>query len=274
MPIVSVGGVRIAYADAGAGEPVVLLGGSGMSGGAWDLSFRPMLVEAGFRVVTVDVRGGGESDAPSPPYAIEDLTRDVVAVIEEIGAGSVRLVGLSMGGFVAEDLSYRRPDLVRSVVLIGCAGRTTAYMRAKMRAEAELFDGAEPVSAAYDRIDALTVTLPPATLQNDDATVEQWAELLALGGTGSEAGRLGQSAAARGWLLDTDRAARWPQMRVPALLVALEHDLQFPPGRGREAADAWPGASFTEIPDVAHGNGAFDAAQRIGEAIIAFHART
>lgn len=62
-------------------------------------------------------------------------------------------------------------------------------------------------------------------------------------------------------------------LRMPALIVAFEHDLQFPPSRSREVADAWPGASFLEIPGVAHGNGIFDAAGPIADAIIAFHRR-
>lgn len=273
MAEVVVDGVRIAYVDAGSGEPVVLLGGSGMPGGAWDLSIRPALVAAGYRVITVDVRGSGESDAPAPPYTIDDLAGDAAGMIDQVVGGPCRLVGLSLGGFVAEDLCHRRPDLVRSAVLIASAGRTTAYMRAKMRAEEELFTGAAPVAPAYDRIDALTVTLPAATLQDDDTAVEQWAELLELTGAGSEAARLGQAAAARDWLLNVDRAARWPAMRMPALIVAFEHDLQFPPGRAREAADVWPEASFLELPGVAHGNGIFDASRSIAEAIIAFHHR-
>lgn len=273
MPEVSIDGVRIAYTDAGVGDPVVLVGGSGMTAGAWDLSIRPRLIEAGHRMITLDVRGAGDSEAPTPPYTIDEMAGDAIGVIERVMDGPCRLVGLSLGGFVAEDVCHLRPDIVRSVALIASAGPTTAYMRAKLLAEAKLFGAAEPVSTAYDRIDALTVTLPPKVLQDDDATVEQWAELLALAGTPDEAGRLGQSAAARDWLLNVDRVARWPTMRTPALLIAFEHDLQFPPSRARETAKAWPGASFAEITGVAHGNGAFDAAEAVAEAIIDFHQR-
>ncbi|MFD1542791.1 alpha/beta fold hydrolase [Nonomuraea guangzhouensis] len=62
-------------------------------------------------------------------------------------------------------------------------------------------------------------------------------------------------------------------MTVPALIVAFEHDVQFPPSRAREAAGIWPDATYVEIPVVAHGNGAFDAAGGIGKALLDFYAR-
>lgn len=270
MDRITVNGIEIAYTATGAGDPVVLIGGSGMPSASWDLSVKPMLVDAGHRVVVFDSRGAGESQAPPPSYTIADMALDTVELIERVVGGPCHVIGLSLGGFVAEEVCFLRPDLVRSVALIACAGRATAFMRAKMRAEEELFDGPHPVSTAYDRIDALSITLPPKTLQDDDATVEQWAELLELAGYESGAGRLGQSAAARDWLFDTERPDRWPDMTVPALIVAFEHDLQFPPGRAREAAEAWPGASFLEIDGVAHGNGIFEAADTIGAALVEF----
>lgn len=270
MDRVVVSGVEIACQVSGEGEPVVLVGGSGMPAGAWELSFAPSLRAAGYRVVTFDARGVGESTAPEPPYTVGDLAVDTIGVIERVAGGPCALVGVSLGGFVAEEVCWRRPDLVRAAALVASTGRTTAFMREKMKAEAELFDGPRPVPAAYDRIDALTVTLPVKVLQDDDVTVAQWAELLALTGFPTEAGRLGQAAAARDWLLDDARCDRWPRMRVPALVIAFEHDLQFPPSRAREAAAAWPGARYAEIAGVAHGNGMFDAAAQIGEQITGF----
>ncbi|WP_433412149.1 alpha/beta fold hydrolase [Microtetraspora malaysiensis] len=88
--------------------------------------------------------------------------------------------------------------------------------------------------------------------------------------TTNENGRLGQSAAARDWVLDDRRAEHWPNMKVPALMVAFEHDIQFPPRAVRKAAEEWPGASYVGIAGVAHGNGAFDAATEIGQAVADF----
>ncbi|MFD1542790.1 alpha/beta fold hydrolase [Nonomuraea guangzhouensis] len=132
---------NIAHTETGTGEDVALIGGTGVTAGAWDLPFKPALVQAGYRVIAVDSRGTGGSYTPPPPYSIADMARDTIDVIESAATGPCRVVGLSLGGFVAEEISHQRPDLVRSVALIAGAGRTTAYLRAKMLAERELFAG-------------------------------------------------------------------------------------------------------------------------------------
>jgi pimeloyl-ACP methyl ester carboxylesterase len=272
MDTIAVNGINIAYTQDGSGDPVLLIGGGGMPAMAWDFSIKPALIEAGYRVATFDGRGVGQSSAPPPPYSVQDMATDTIGVIEHVIAGPCRLVGLSLGGFVAEDVCWQRPDLVESVVMIASAGPTTAFMRAKMRAEDELFAGDHPVPHAYDLIDTLTIVLPPKVLQDDDAAVQQWASMLSSSFYPDESGRLGQYAAVRRWLLDDSRTTRWPDMRVRPLFIAFEHDLLFPPGRARQAAELWPRATVREIAGVAHGNGPFAAADKISQAILEFFA--
>lgn len=273
MPVLTANGVQISFEEAGEGPPVLLLGGSGMSAATWDFSVKPMLVEAGYRVIAVDPRGAGGSAAPQPPYSIADMALDIVGLVEEVDPGACLAVGLSMGGFIVEELCLQRPDLVEAAVLVASAGRTTAYMEAKLQAEEVMLAAGGQVLQSYERLDALTVTLPPKALQDDDPAVRTWLGLLETGvGHATEDGHLGQVAAMRQWLLDEDRPERWSRLEVPCRVVAFEHDLQFPPSRAREAAGEMGTATFVEIPGVAHGNGPFEAAGPLGEAILAFFA--
>src|SRR5215831_12721883 len=89
----------------------------------------PALVGAGYQVVLMDNRGTGGSDAPPAPYAVADLAADAAGLIEQLGIGRCRLVGWSLGGYVAEFLAAERPDLVRAVALLGSAGPPTAFAR-------------------------------------------------------------------------------------------------------------------------------------------------
>lgn len=269
---VSANGVRIAFDRRGDGDPVLLLGGTGMGRAAWFLSLAPPLVEAGYQVVAADSRGVGGSDSPPPPYSMTDLASDTAGLITGAVGGPCHVVGLSLGGFVAERLCQMSPDLVRTVTLIGCAGPTTAFARTRAEAERELF-GSGPVHPAHDLIAALPLFLPPKTLQDDDATVEAWVGLLDGHSEGTEEGRLGQASAAWEWQLDTERADYWESMTVPALVVAFENDLEFPPSAARKAARAWPGAEFVEIPGVAHGDGVVTGAARISAELTAFLGR-
>ena len=87
----------------------------------WD-GLRAPLGERG-RVVCVDQRGHGESDAPPGPYRREDLASDVVGVLDALGLARAVLVGHSMGGIVAMTTALAVPQRVSGLVLIGTASR-------------------------------------------------------------------------------------------------------------------------------------------------------
>ncbi|GAA4407746.1 alpha/beta fold hydrolase [Tsukamurella soli] len=108
-------GTRIAYRDEGAGEPVLLIPGLGYASWSWS----PQLdrLGTGARVLAMDNRGTGESDAPPGPYTIGQMAEDALAVIRATGAPA-HVVGSSMGGYIALTLALRHPGVVKSLTLI------------------------------------------------------------------------------------------------------------------------------------------------------------
>ena len=113
---IPVGDIRVHCTIRGEGPPVVLIHGLGSSGEDWEEQVE-VLAER-HRVVTVDLRGHGESDRPPGPYSIEKFAADVAGVILQLGVGSVHVVGISLGGMVGFQLAVDRPSLVRSLVVI------------------------------------------------------------------------------------------------------------------------------------------------------------
>ncbi|GMU11071.1 alpha/beta fold hydrolase [Corallococcus caeni] len=118
MPMRSVNGTRLYYEDTGGAGDVVLFS----HGLLWSTRLFDPQVEAlrgRFRCIAYDHRGQGQSDVP-PESAIdvETVYADAVALIESLGVAPVHFVGLSMGGFVGMRLAARRPDLLRSLVLL------------------------------------------------------------------------------------------------------------------------------------------------------------
>ncbi|MEU3608073.1 alpha/beta hydrolase [Streptomyces sp. NPDC035033] len=95
--------------------PLLLIHGSGASGGFWS-PVVPALAEH-HHVVTVDLPGCGQSP-PSPPYDVPVQAGRVAAVLDGLGLGPVAAVGHSSGGYVATALAEQRPDLVSSLALI------------------------------------------------------------------------------------------------------------------------------------------------------------
>jgi 3-oxoadipate enol-lactonase len=112
-------GVKIAYEIRGDGEPLVLVHGLAYDRYGWG-RFPDLLAER-FRVVLIDNRGVGESDAPEGPYAVAQMAADVVAVLDDAGIERTNLFGVSLGGFIAQEVALTYPGRLAKLVLASTA---------------------------------------------------------------------------------------------------------------------------------------------------------
>ncbi len=108
-------GVRIAYEEIGDGEPLVFIHGLAYDRRGWGPL--PRLLADDFRVVLIDNRGVGDSDAPEGPYSMEQLAADTVAVLDAAAFDSAHIFGVSLGGFIAQEIALTYPGRVRKLVL-------------------------------------------------------------------------------------------------------------------------------------------------------------
>jgi aminoacrylate hydrolase len=107
---------KIFAESTGRGEPLFLIPGLGMDHTYYRLA-APILAKD-FEVFAVDPRGVGQSDKKAP-YSVESWAADFAGVIEDMGRGPAHVVGSSLGGAMAMALAEARPDLVRSLVIVG-----------------------------------------------------------------------------------------------------------------------------------------------------------
>jgi len=112
-------GVKIGYEVAGDGEPLVLVHGLAYDRAGWGRL--PELLAKSFRVLLVDNRGVGESDAPEGPYAVQQLAADVAAVLDDAGVERTNLFGVSLGGYIAQEFALGYPERVQKLVLVSTA---------------------------------------------------------------------------------------------------------------------------------------------------------
>jgi pimeloyl-ACP methyl ester carboxylesterase len=127
---------RLAYDDSGSGPPVVCVPGLGDLRSEYR-HLAPHLVAAGYRVVTMDLRGHGDSDATFTDHSREAVGDDVVALLAHLDAGPAHLVGTSFGAAAAVWAAAEAPDAVASVTLVGPFVRDTpvpALQRIGLRA--------------------------------------------------------------------------------------------------------------------------------------------
>jgi pimeloyl-ACP methyl ester carboxylesterase len=117
MPTLRANGAELYYQSTGSGpETVVLSHGLLWSGDMFREQVRHL--SPGYRVVTYDHRGQGRSEVTAGGYDMDTLAEDAAALVEALGIAPCHFGGLSMGGFVAMRLAARRPELLRSCILM------------------------------------------------------------------------------------------------------------------------------------------------------------
>jgi 3-oxoadipate enol-lactonase len=117
VPLVACNGAQIYYESTGDGrETIVLAHGLLWSGEMYSAQVAEFSKR--YRCITFDFRGQGRTPVTADGYGMDALANDAIALIETLGVGPVHFAGLSMGGFVAMRVAARRPDLVRSLILL------------------------------------------------------------------------------------------------------------------------------------------------------------
>jgi pimeloyl-ACP methyl ester carboxylesterase len=119
MPYTEAPGFRQYFEEHGSGFPLLLINGLGSDHLEW-LHQLPTFSER-FRVIVFDNRGTGKSAVPPGPYTTAQMADDAAALLRFLGIGRAHVLGVSLGGMIAQEVALRHPDLVEGVVL-GCTG--------------------------------------------------------------------------------------------------------------------------------------------------------
>jgi pimeloyl-ACP methyl ester carboxylesterase len=117
MPYVESSGVRIYWEEHGTGEPLLMIMGLGYSSVMWRRAL-PRLAQ-NYRCIVFDNRGVGQSDVPPGPYSIAEMAGDAAAVLSAAGVERAHVLGVSMGGMIAQEFALTWPERVHALVL-GC----------------------------------------------------------------------------------------------------------------------------------------------------------
>jgi 3-oxoadipate enol-lactonase len=236
-----IGGITLHYETYGEAGPWVTLSHSlAASTRMW----RPQIEALGgaFRVLAFDTRGHGESEATTPPYAMETLAGDLLALLDHLGIARTHLVGLSLGGALAQTFALAHPGRVDRLVI---ADATSAYPPAthvmwQQRVNAVASGGMAAVAAGtlgrwfteawraanpekLSLVEAMVLATPPE-------------------------GFIGAVHALMGF----DASARLGTIAAPTLVMVGAEDQALPPAHSEKIATLIPGARLVVIPDAAH----------------------
>lgn len=239
MAFARVNGVVLHFDDTGGSGPALVFSNSlGTDFRIWDDVTR--MLAPHFRIVRYDKRGHGLSELTPAPYTIMDHVSDLAALLDQLGTRQAGIVGLSVGGMIAQRLAVARPDLVAALALCDTAHRIGT---------ADLWNG---------RIDAIAqggiASLAEAIMQRwftpeyrrpDNPDFVGYTAMLLR--TPAE-GYTGTCAAIR----DADLAEMTSKIGVPSICIVGDQDGSTPPALVRELADIIPGARFEVISDAGH----------------------
>ena len=116
MPVAQVGSYEIQYVDEGSGFPVVLIHGLAGDHTAWAAPMQSWSRD--HRVLAFDNRGAGQSTQVDEPISTEDMARDTLALMDEVGIDRAHVVGRSMGGAIAQHMALMEPERVHTLVVL------------------------------------------------------------------------------------------------------------------------------------------------------------
>lgn len=263
-------GVDVAYCTDGdpAGEPLLLLMGLGCQLVMWDPRLIAALVARGYYVIRTDHREIGASGrCPGPvgdvrralvrrmlglpvdaPYQLADMAADAIAVLDALGVARAHVLGLSMGGMLAQHLAFGWPARVRSLASVMSTPGNRRYLPRPAALRALLAQPAPDAAAFEDAVVRTFGIIGSRRLDRDDLMLRQLARLSWSRGTNPA----GVARHLLAIFADGDRVRRLAQVTCPALVVHGSDDPLIPIAAGRATARAIAGAWWLPIAGMGH----------------------
>ena len=265
-------GLRIEVEDAGgAGEPVLLIMGLGGQLIHWPDAFLHALAGAGYRAVRFDNRDAGLSQRlpelgrpnlitaglgrlfgapPRPPYTLRDMAQDALGVLDALGIARAHVVGVSLGGMVAQRIAIAAPERCATLTSIMSSSGARGLPGPRPQVAQAMLTrprGHDPEAALRYALRFLTAISGPAFRLPEPelrAFVQRSIDRSSDGG-----GSPRQMAAV---LADTARAPELAQVRCPTLVLHGDADPFVPIACGRDTAQRIAGAQFVAIEGAGH----------------------
>jgi len=222
----------------GTGSPILLINGLSSPSDVW-FRLAPLLA-ADHRVLTFDNLGTGRTGVPAEPWTMSDMAAAAAAVLEAAGEPRSAVLGISMGGMIAQELVLERPDLVSSLILVATHAGMAYTNGDPEAAETIRAAGALPPEERYAIIARFAhAPSTPQTRIDEDAAVRATSPT-------SQAGYDGQLAAAIPW----SRLDELSGISCPTLVLHGAHDRMV--GPSSLLSDTIPGAQWIVLPDAGH----------------------
>jgi 3-oxoadipate enol-lactonase len=260
MAIADVNGQRLYYEVHGDGEPLLCVHGLSCDTLAWIPQIQAFA--AAHRTVIFDNRDVGQSSMAEGGYQIADMARDALGLADELGLETFHLLGISMGGAIAQEIALQAPERVRTLTLAATFHDSGAYARQV----AKVWGARVRQISREQHIDELMLLNHSESFYESPEMVE-FVRTAILNNPHPQAPEaFGRQLAACG---RHDTRDRLGTLTMPTHIIGGEHDILVPVWKSRAIAALIPGATLTVLPNAPHGL-SLERAEEFNAAVLEF----
>lgn len=239
MPKKKVKDIDMYYELTGEGDSLLLIHGLGSSTRDWEEQVPAFSHK--YKVLTIDLRGHGQSDKPKGPYSMQMFAEDIAELLKKLGINSTHILGISLGGGVAFQFAVDYPDLVKSLIIVN-AGIEIPMNSFKMKLEAfkRTFIVKLVGMKKMGKVLAPRLFIKPEQEELRKKLIKRWAE-------NDKKAYLSAMRALIGWSIRD----QLDKINFPTLVIGSDDDYA-PSSVKEEYAALIPNARFIEINDARH----------------------
>jgi len=217
-----------------------------------------------YRTIALDHRGMGDSDEVTEAYTIGDLADDAVAVLKALGISRAHIVGISMGGFVALQLTLRHPEIVEKLVLISTSAGGSTHVAPGPDMIAMLNRRSQGVEVGELARQIYSMIMAPGYAESHPEDLERIAEIARYRPQSGQSYFLQLQAT-----MSHDVAQQLDRISVPTLVIHGQVDPLVPHENGLYLAEHIKGARLILYPNVGHGP-IIERAEELNRDVLAF----
>jgi pimeloyl-ACP methyl ester carboxylesterase len=241
---VTIGDTVLYYESHGDGYPLILIRGVGSNADHWYEQV-PVLSRK-YRVITFDNRGVARSSYTGEDFSVLMMAQDTIGLMDALGITKSHIMGLSMGGMIAQEMAINYPDRVKGLILActHCGGPHQLTASAEVGA---LFMEMIYIASDESKVKAAACLFARETLEKKPEVARRYAEI-------SLKHPADTKILSKQWeaVLKYDTFDRLPQIKAPTLVLTGNEDLLVPPGNSKILAERIPGAELKVIAGGGH----------------------
>ena len=259
MALVQIDNINLAYTDAGAGRPVVLIHGYPFNRSLWNEQVAALSESC--RVIAPDLRGFGESDSSGDVATMDRLAQDVALLLDHLEIPRVTIGSLSMGGYVAFAFYKQFASRVRALILADTRATADAEEAKQNRAQQAEKALAEGMAGIADAM--LPKLLTPETVSKRPDIVKRVRDMMLK--TKPE----GAAAALRGMAERDDQTSLLSKITVPTLILVGAEDAITPVADSEKMNAGIAGSRLVVLENAGHVSN-LERTEKFNEALLEF----